>query len=136
MGGNVRVTSAKRSISACAARLNGGHLRSGQRLGALIAGQQGAEPVAEARMGQDRRRPVRRPEPALCPLQRYDEHTEQRPALLCEPISVVRYDKHTVGGEDRQPIRDRTRRSAELVLKVGESAYADERRDQQRETPA
>ena len=34
------------------------------------------------------------------------------------------------------PIRDRTRRSAELALKFGEPAHADECRDQQCESPA
>ena len=57
------------------------------------------------------------------------------------PFSVSRYrlsddDEHPVGGEDRQPVGDRTGRRAELGLEVGEPADPDERRDQQREPPA
>ena len=74
--------------------------------------------------------------PPLGPVQGADQNGEHGPALVGEPVPVVDHDKHTVGGEDRQPVGDRTGRRAELGLKVGEPAHPDERRDQQARTPS
>ena len=63
-----------------------------------------------------------RRERPLRPLQRGHQHAEQRAALLGQPVATPRRVEHAVGGEDRQPVGDRTRRGAGVYLEVGEPA--------------
>jgi len=60
------------------------------------------------------------PGTSAVPIVRRSRAHQIAPGLLSEPVPVVRRDQYAVGGEDRQPIRDRTRWGAKLALKVGE----------------